>query len=222
MKVARFALLLALALGTLPLIAPATAAADDPEPEVSTEPAEPAAPRDIWDRMLAVEITGGIDTPYGLVGGAVVVTPFRNLALDLGGGVSRDGGRVAGGLRLVLPHANGALGFRVGFAGGPLSWDTTVPGQPGRITDGSDVPLVTQRRTWDFVGFFDASISLEIRFDMGVYTRVDLGVEHALASADHCDLGDGAGSSACTNGAGGSGVPMRSYLQLSVGYAFDL
>lgn len=217
MNGSRVALALALALCLFPL-GSTVAFANDPDPEVSSEPAEATAtPRDIWDRMLAFEITGGIDTPYGLVGGAVVVSPIRYLALDLGGGVSRDGGRVAGGARLVLPHANGAFGVRVGFAGGPLTWTSHSPDQTaaGR-TDGGSPPLVAQTRSWDFVGFLDAAISLEIRFDMGIYTRVELGVEHALAGPDRC-VEPGV-AAMCSPG----GAPTRSYLGLAVGYALDI
>jgi hypothetical protein len=208
-----------LSLVGLPLLAPTTAHAD-PEPEVSTPTEEQATtPRDIWSRWLAVEIVGGVDTPYGLIGGAVVVTPYRYIALDAGGGYSRDGGRVAGGARLVLPHANGAFGVRVGFAGGPLTWDTRVPGQPGRSPTDPDVPDALQHRTWNFVGFIDVSLSLEVRFDFGMYLRAWFGVEHALASADRCSEEGPTGTRACTTAAGN---PTRTYVGLSLGYAFDL
>lgn len=219
MKISRLAPILALAFGLLPLLG-TTSVRADPEPEVSSDPAESAeaAPRDLWSRMIAVEITGGIDTPYGLVGGAIVITPFRNLALDLGGGVSRDGGRVAGGARLVLPHANGAFGMRVGFAGGPLTWDTAVHGTnvPGDPTGGER----TAHLTWDFVGFVDLSLSLEVRFDMGMYLRFEFGVEHALAGADSCvENFEGMAVATC-----GRGVyqPTRSFVGLALGYAFDI
>jgi len=219
MKMSRFASILALASALLAAIGPSVVRAD-PEPEVSSDPAESAAatPRDLWDRLLAVEVTGGIDTPYGLVGGAVVVTPWRHLQLDLGGGVSRDGGRVAGGARFLLPHANGAFGMRVGFAGGPLTWDTpvhatNVEGDEG-ATEGN------AHLTWDFVGFVDLSLSLEVRFDAGVYLRFQFGVEHALAGADRCvESHGGVETGACSVAAY---QPTRSYVGLALGYAFDL
>lgn len=220
MKISRFALGLALALAAAPFPGTSIVRADEPEPEVSSEPAESAeaAPRDLWGRILAVELIGGVDTPYGVFGGAVVISPFRHLALDLGGGVSRDGGRVAGGARLVLPHANGAFGFRVGFAGGPLSWETPVPGTGGNVPGEVGTPERTARRTWEFVGFVDMSVQLEFRLDAGVYARFMFGVEHALAGADAC-VESGAGGGACSPG---SFQPMRTYVGLALGYAFDI
>lgn len=207
---------LALALTLLP--SAGIARADEPEPEVSSEPAA-ARTRDLWDRMLAVELIGGIDTPYGVFGGAVVISPIRNLALDIGGGVSRDGGRVAGGARLVLPHANGALGMRVGFAGGPLTWESAVPGHnvPGDEVHTRDG---VQRQTWEFVGFVDVSLSLEVRFDLGIYARLLFGVEHALSGPTTCEERiDGESIGACS---ASSFQPTRTYVGLAVGYAFDL
>ncbi|UJR79752.1 hypothetical protein [Sandaracinus amylolyticus] len=191
--------------------------ADEPDPEVSSEPA--AATRDIWDRMLAVELVGGLDTPYGVFGGAVVISPIRHLALDVGGGVSRDGGRVAGGARLVLPHANGALGVRVGFAGGPLTWESAVPGHnvPGDEVHTRDG---VQRQTWEFVGFVDVSLSLEVRFDLGIYARFLFGVEHALSGPTSCEERiDGESIGPCS---ASSFQPTRTYVGLAVGYAFDI
>lgn len=216
----RFAFALLVSLTTIPTLAP-VARAHDPEPEVSSQPA-----RSMWDRMIAAEIVGGIDTPWGLFGGAVIISPIRNLQFDVGGGVSRDGGRVTGGARLVLPHEHGALGLRAGFAGGPLTWEVRAP-DPANPAAG-DAPFVTQRRSWDFVGFFDVSLSLEVRFDEGMYARLMFGVEHALAGADRCTEHHADGTtSACGSGdAGGGGVPggqpTRTYLGLALGYAFDL
>lgn len=213
MKSSRAVLLLASLLMVVGTLFPAASGrADDPEPEVST----PAPERTRWDRMLAVEVVGGVDTPYGLIGAAVVVSPIRNLALDLGGGYSRDGGRVAGGARLVLPHENAAFGLRVGFAGGPLTWQSAVAGQPAPLGSMPSTGDSTQTRTWDFVGFLDVSLSLEVRFDMGMYLRFDFGVEHSLAGADRCVETDGG---TCT--AGGY-QPTRSYVGLALGYAFDI
>ena len=216
MKPSRIALV-ALALASLALLSGEPRAhADEPDPEVSSEPA--ARSRDVWDRMLAVEIVGGVDTPYGLVGGAIVISPLRHLALDLGGGVSRDGGRVAGGARLVLPHAMGALGFRVGLAGGPLTWESPLPGPnlPGDAHQSAGV----QRQTWDFVGFLDLSLSLEFRFDAGFYVRGTFGAEHALSVASACEerIGDRS-IGACTVH---DFQPLRAYVGLALGYAFDL
>ncbi|MDQ3032514.1 MAG: hypothetical protein M3Y87_08870 [Myxococcota bacterium] len=224
MKISRFALVLArltaaLALAAIPFSGASLARADDPEPEVSSEEAA-ATPRDIWDRLLAVELIGGIDTPWGVFGGAVVISPVRYLALDVGGGISRDGGRVAGGARLVLPHANGSFGLRVGFAGGPLSWERPVPGTGTNIPGEVGSPERTARRTWEFVGFVDVSVNLEIRLDAGVYFRFLFGVEHALSGADSCveSTADGA-VGFCARG---SFQPVRTYVGLALGYAFDI
>ncbi len=177
--------------------------AADPEPEVSSEPE--ARPRDQWDRIIAGEIFGGVDTPYGLVGGAIVIIPVRNLAFDLGGGVSRDGGRVAGGVRLLLPFENAALGLRLGFAGGPLSWETEGAGHV--------------RRDWDFNGYVDGSVSLEFRATEGFYGRLQFGVEHALSGeADRCTFSQDGTVSPCSGGS----APTRPYLGLALGYAFDV
>src|SRR5690606_13123556 len=55
----------------------------DPEPEVSSEAARPSP----WDRFLAVSATVGLDTPLGIGGAAIEVTPFPYLAIYAGGGV---------------------------------------------------------------------------------------------------------------------------------------
>jgi hypothetical protein len=177
-----------------------------------------ARPRDLWDRLVSVELIGGVDTPFGVFGGAVVITPVRYLAFDLGGGASRDGGRVAGGARLVLPHANGAFGVRLGFAGGPLSWETQVGGTSG--PDEVSAAARTDRRVWEFSGFVDASISVEFRFDPGIYARLMLGVEHALSMADSCvATSANSGQGMCARG---EYQPTRAYIGLAVGYAFDI
>lgn len=222
-KLLRAASLLLLALGTAVAgltVAPAPVRAD-PEPEVSTDPAEDqaAAPPDLWSRFLAVEVSGAVDGPFGVFGGAVVITPVRYLSLDAGGGVSRDGGRVAGGARLVLPHANAAFGVRVGFAGGPLTWDSPVAAPGNEIPEEVATRSATERRTWDFVGFLDVSVSLEVRFDFGMYTRFDFGIEHALAGPSSCVHTDSAGSTACSVG---SFEPTRTWVSLALGYAFDM
>ncbi len=198
--------LLALLLVTFAM--PSMALADDPEPEVSDQVEAPATTDPmhlVWDRLLGVEITGGMDTPYGVVGGALLVQPVRNLRLDVGGGVSRDGGRVAGGATLVLPQDHFGLLIRLGFAGGPLTWDN------GRETQ--------IRRTWGFAAFLDWSLGLEYRFDEGVLIRLYAGVETALnPSADTCTATTTTPETVC-----GLGVdhPARLFGGLSVGYMFD-
>src|SRR5690606_28495651 len=94
----------------------ALAQEEDPEPEVSTQ----ATPPSPWDRFLAVSATVGIDTPFGIGGAAIELTPFRYLSIYAGGGVGRDGGRFAGGILPQLPMGNAALGLMIGLTGGPL------------------------------------------------------------------------------------------------------
>ena len=67
-------------------------AQEDPEPEVSSEPPSN------YDRLLAIQVTGGLDTPLGVAGAAIEFAPVRYLAIYAGGGVSRSGARA--GLRV--------------------------------------------------------------------------------------------------------------------------
>ncbi|MFO0682951.1 MAG: hypothetical protein U0234_12920 [Sandaracinus sp.] len=214
-------LLSAALVGTLSLAAlllgaqPSLAAADDPEPEVSDQ-VEPTPATDPmhqrWDRLLGVELTGGVDTPYGVVGASLLAQPLRNLRIDLGGGVSRDGARVAGGLSLVLPQDHFALVLRAGAAGGPLTWD-------------SSDRAVHIHRYYSFAAYFDWSLGLEYRFDEGILLRLYAGGETVLNSAsDSCvatapDTTTGLEGN-CVNALGDH--PSRLYIGLSVGYMFDI
>lgn len=185
--------------------APSIAAAE-PEPEVSSGEPETAV-HDQWDRLIGAEITGGFDTPYGVAGAALVIAPIRHLVFDFGGGVSRDGARVAGGVRALVPFQDSALVLRVGIAGGALSWEGE---QAGRT-----------RRTWDFNGFIDASVGYEYRHPVGFYVRVELGVEHALNStADTCETVTPEGTTVLCDGSGAA--PIRTYLGLAFGYMFEV
>ncbi len=195
---------LLLALLALPL-APLSASAD-PEPEVSDDPEpEVSTPPSLYNRMLAIELIGGLDTPYGLIGGSVRLSPIDFLTIDAGAGVSRDGVRVAGGVSLVAPQDHFAFVLRVGAAGGTLEWES-----------GGTQP---QSRYWAFTAFIDASLGLEYRFDEGITGRLFVGVENdiidtadscrVIATGDECDP------------AGGS-HPTRIYLGLAIGYAFDI
>jgi hypothetical protein len=205
------ALLLGSLLGTAQLVGlPALASADDPEPEVSDQVEEPAAVdplHRVWDRLLGVELTGGVDTPFGVIGGAILVQPIRNLRLDIGGGASRDGGRFAGGATVVLPQDHFALMMRLGFAGGPLTWD-----------EGRETQI---HRSWGLAAFLDTSIGLEYHFDEGVLIRLYAGVETTLnSSADTCSATSATPETIC-----GSAVhdhPARLFGGLSVGYMFDI
>jgi hypothetical protein len=193
---------------------PSMALADDPEPEVSDQVEEPAGPDPMhqrWDRLIGAEITGGIDTPFGVVGGLLNVTPLRMLRLDLGGGVSRDGGRFGGGATLVLPQDHFALTIRIGFAGGPLSWESERQ--------------VHIREYWGFAGFFNSQIGLEYRFDEGILIRLYAGVETTLN--DHSDSCSTSAPDASINFSAvcsptANSHPARLFAGLSVGYMFDI
>ena len=206
--------LLALLLSTSFFGVPSLALADDPEPEVSDQVEEPAGPDPMhqrWDRLLGAELVGGVDTPFGVVGGALDVTPFRFLRLDLGGGVSRDGGRFAGGVSLVLPQDHFALSIRVGFAGGPLSWESERQ--------------VHIREYWGFAGFFNTQLALEYRFDEGISIRLFMGVETTLndqsdACAQSASDPTNMLSAVCSPTA--HFHPARLFAGLSVGYMFDI
>ncbi len=195
-----------------PMLAPSVVRADDPEPEVSDE-VDPQI--DImhhrWDRFIGVELTGGVEnTPVGIVGGSVLIQPHRMLRLDVGGGGSRDGARISGGVSIVLPQDHFALVIRLGFAGGPLSWSS------------DRTPMIT--RYWDFAGFFNGTVGLEYRFDEGVLVRLFAGVETTLSPvSDRCvaEGPDAQGlSGVCAPGF--SQTTARIFLGLSVGYMFDV
>jgi hypothetical protein len=143
-----------------------------------------------------------------------VISPLEALALEVGGGVSRDGGRVAGGARLVLPQDHFALTMRLGVSAGPMTWDG-----PGVTVEGT---TYTARRRWEFSAGGYADLGLQYRFDFGLYLGLIGGVETRFTSqADSCSVVEsGAGvPNVCT----AEGFrPTRIYLGLQVGYAFDL
>lgn len=190
---------------------PSIVLADDPEPEVSDQTGEEPTAADPmhlrWDRLLGVALTGGWDTPYGVIGGQLLVQPIRNLRIDLGGGVSREGGRVAGGVTLVLPQDHFALLMRVGFAGGPLQWD-----------EGRDTQI---HRAWDFAAFLDTNLALEYRFDEGILIQLAFGVETTLNdSATSCSAVSATPETVCSD-ATIHDHPARLFGGLTVGYMFD-
>lgn len=181
--------------------------AADPEPEVSDR-------ERLWSRLLAVELQGAIDGPLGVAGGTLVISPLEALALEVGGGISRDGARVAGGLRLVLPQDHFALQMRVGIAAGPLTWD-------GRGQSEAGVQYNAQRR-WEFSAGMYADVGLQYRFDFGLYLGLHGGVESAFNSAaDSCTVTD-TGPDVPNECSTGGFRPTRIYLGLQIGYAFDL
>jgi hypothetical protein len=175
---------------------------EDPEPEVSTQ-------ADAWDRILAFTVTGGLDTPYGVAGAAVEVTPFRYLTIYAGGGVGRSGGRFAAGLHPQFPIGRAALGMMVGVSGGPLDWDSRAGGNLG------------VHRYWEFGLFVHTGATFEYRWDNGFFGRLEAGAEMLVTpwDATSCTyLGDG---SSCGSGTG-LWAPFRGWIGLSLGYALDL
>lgn len=213
------ALLLSLPFGAL-AFSPSVALADDPEPEVSDQVEEPAGPDPMhlrWDRLLGLELTGGIDSPYGVVGAGILVSPLRFLRIDLGGGVSRDGARLAGGVSVVLPQDHFALVLRVGASGGPLTWDGDYAADPAAGSPTQTPVIAHQHRYWGFAAFFDTSIGLEYRFDEGVLLRLSAGIETTLNdTADACASDGGACLGTVHD------HPARIWGALSVGYMFDI
>jgi hypothetical protein len=204
----------ALAAGTALAIAaagaaPAGARADDPEPEVSDQSGG------LWNRLLSIEVTGAIDGPLGVAGGSLVISPVQWLGLEIGGGVSRDGGRVAGGARIVLPQDHFALILRLGISAGPQEWDGTAQ---------QATTAYTVRRRWEFQAAMYADVGLQYRFDMGLYLMLNGGVESGFSNhADTCralDAPVGTDPSRCDLESGGH--PARVYLGLTLGYAFDI
>gem|GEM_PF-2557520 len=207
------ALALALALTATPSVVRA-----DPEPEVSEPEPEVSAEQLRWNRLISVELAAAVDGPYGIIGGTLVIAPTTNFGLELGGGASRDGGRVTGGARFMFPQDHFALVLRTGVSGGPITWDG--PGAPIAGQDPSISPVFgpDSRRRWDFAAFLYADVGLQYRFDMGLYLMLNAGVEVGLiGTADSCRTVDGA--SACSTG---GGTPSRVYASLSIGYAFDI
>jgi hypothetical protein len=177
---------------------------EDPEPEVSTQ-------GDTWDRVLAVSITGGLDTPFGVAGAAVEVTPFRYLGIYAGGGVSRSGARFAAGLHPQFPMGRAALGLMAGISGGPLDWDSQVGGNQG------------VHRYWEFGLFVHSGATFEYRWDMGIFLRFELGAEWLVTDWDNPTACTNIGTGAeCGASATNLGSPFRGWIGATLGYAFDL
>jgi hypothetical protein len=195
------AMLHALLASLLVLLAPAITFAD-PEPEVS-DPEPEVSDASPYDRILGVELIGGFHTSYGLIGANVRLAPIDYLTIDAGAGVSVDGVRIAGGVSGVFPQDHFAFTFRLGAAGGPLSWESGG----GQNT----------RRYWNFTAFIDASLGLEYRWDEGITGRVFMGIEDdVIDAADTCTTSSGA---ICDPSVGSH--PTRLYIGLAVGYMFD-
>ncbi len=196
------------ALAAVFVLAPTAFAQDeeDPEPEVST----PDPTEAVWDRVLAISATVGLDTPLGIGGAAIEVTPIRYLAIYAGGGVGRDGVRFAGGIRPQFPFRNLSLGLMLGVTGGPLDWDS-------HGADGGDG--VSIHRYWEMALFVHGALTGEYRWDSGLFGRLEFGAEALVtpSEATVCTQSDG---NAC--GDASLWMPIRGWFGLTVGYALDL
>lgn len=176
---------------------------EDPEPEVST-----AGP---YSRMLAVAVNGGLDTPLGVIGAEIEFAPIEWLNIYAGGGVSRSGARVGGGVSFRAPLHSSAFGFQLGLAGGPMDWDSHAEGAEN----------LTQHRYWEFALFAHAGMTYEYRWDEGIFGRIGIGAE-ALIAGDVTACA-GPGTAACSpEDTAGLAVPFRAWASLTVGYAFEL
>ncbi len=215
---ARSRLLALAAAAALLVAAPAPfARADEPSPEgasLGSTISERSRSAPLFSRLVSVELQGAIDGPLGVFGGTLVISPLQNLSLEVGGGVSRDGGRFAGGVRLMLPQDHFALQLRLGIAAGPLTWDASAE------TNGA-APYHVRRR-WDFQAGLYSDIGFQYRFDFGLYLGLNLGVEGSFSSAaDQCTVLDEAPGLPRTCAKDGF-RPIRVYAGLQVGYAFDI
>ncbi len=212
---------LCLALLTGLLLSAAPAYADDPEPEVSDS--DPTADDgDVWDSLLQLSITLGLDTPFGVAGGAIEFTPYRYITIYAGGGVARFGGRVAGGLRLNFPIGNAAVGMMLGAGGGSQEWDSTLPGVGATQPDS-----FTITRRWDFAFDVHAGITFEYRWDMGLFGRIGFGATGIIESdADTCTIrpegADASTGTDCLSAARDLASPIWGWAGLTIGYALDL
>lgn len=164
---------------------------------------------DKWARELSVEITGGIDTPHGLIGGNIGYTPIKHLRLSAGAGYSRDGLVFAFQARGMLSHAESALGFGLGLSGGQLSWESGKQGDQFSQSTYS-------KRFWDFALGLNADVSYEYRFTDAIYARFYFGVNYYVTNHDRCN--SDTGLTTCAQGQN----PIRPFVGLSLGYAVDL
>jgi hypothetical protein len=177
-------------------------AQEDPEPEVAVDGAV------VYDRLLAAAVTLGIDTPFGIAGASVEITPFRYLAVYAGVGVGRDGVRFGGGLHGRAPVGNAALGLMLGLTGGPLDWDSLARDDAMGI-----------HRWWEMALFFNAGVTFEYRWSEGFFGRLAFGVDALIepTTATSCMYDNG---TQC-NGEN-MFAPVRGWAGLTLGYAFAL
>jgi hypothetical protein len=209
-----------LAVAVPPIAAPSVVHAQegvdqlDPEPEVSN--------RDLFDRLLSISGALAVDGPVGIGGAYVTLSPIRYLSIYAGAGGGRNGFRVAGGLRLHYPVGNGSVGIEGGAAGGPMEWRSNDidPASLDPGVDPADIEVFPTVRYWDFALHLHMALVFDVRFDPGILFRLHLGTEF-LTAPDRADR--------CTGGPNGPGTcttrgnnPIRPFVQLTVGYAFDL
>lgn len=185
---------------------------EDPEPEVSDqeEPPAEAAPdlAAVYDRYLSLQVHGGIDTPFGVAGASIEFSPFRYLGIYAGGGIGRDGARIAGGLWGRVPVGRAAIGLMAGVGGGALGWDS-----PGFV--GMQI-----HRYWEFALFLHAGVSFEYRWDEGFFFRLSFGADALVAGdPDDCRFSD---TNACGLEGNNLAKPIRGWAGLTLGYALDL
>ena len=190
---------------------------EDPEPEVADQGPETEEVEAIYDRVLSLGLTGGLDTPFGLVGGYVEFAPWRYVAFYAGGGIGRDGGRFAGGVHGRYPIGHAAVGLMLGVGGGALGWES-----------GGD-EMFRIRRHWDMAMFFHGGITFEYRWDEGVFGRLGFGVDGHMTpgAADSCTeaaASNGGEEMPMQCGPAGDGLakPIRGWAGLTIGYALDL
>ena len=186
-----------------------TAFADVPEDPAHADPEPEVSDQGPYSRMLALAVTGGVDTPFGLVGGALEFAPIEYLNLYAGAGVGRSGVRIAGGAALRFPVDSTAFGFRLGVAGGPMDWSAGGSG---------GVPQLN--RYWNFALFAHAAFDVEYRFDEGVFVRGSLGAE-ALVAGDAC-ISPAMMEGECVAPPAGLASPIRAWVGVTVGYALEL
>ena len=186
-----------------------TAFADVPEDPAHADPEPEVSDQGPYSRMLALALTGGVDTPFGLIGGVLEFAPIEYLNIYAGGGVGRSGVRIAGGAALRFPVDSTSFGFRLGVAGGPMDWSA----------GGGDGEPAQLNRYWEFALFAHAAFDIEYRFDEGIFVRGSLGAE-ALVAGDAC-ISPQSGDD-CVAPPEGLASPVRAWVGVTVGYAFEL
>ncbi len=189
---------------------PAEVSDEPPAEAAEAEPEVTAPTRDVWDRILAISAHVGVDTAFGIAGASLEVSPFRYLMIYAGAGVGRDGARIVGGVQPQFPMGNAALGLMIGVSGGPLDWDSR----------GIDQAVI--HRYWEFAFFFHSALTVEYRWDAGIFGRLGLGFDAQLAPDDANVCTRTIDDSPCGVAGTNLAKPLRGWIGLTVGYALDL